>query len=724
MKFDLVTIENYRALKHVDLTLSEFNCIIGENNSGKSSTLLALSLFINGTKINQRDFFDKSKPIFIETMISLSEDDLDKISEGAYSKIDYLITDHKLNLVRKYDPECNSALFYKKLVPRDPKFNPENIDYILSGKRGKAIEDSMKSHFSEYSDFFEGITNQGDARDVLESIIRSMKPEDLDKSLTEIPSSQSKIIQALFPEPIYIPAVKDANDEVKTTESATLGKIISSVLKIIGETSRVQELIQAFDNLEPLLNKVEGTDGQVLDNRLDQIQDLERSVNKYLAANFLNASLEFHIPSPSLKQVFNNTQIVVNDGIKASLDSKGDGLKRAVTFALLRTYEDLKQARNSINTDGTKSESIENDGYLFLFEEPELYLHPSAQNILFEALSNISKSNQVIVTTHSPIFFSPTNKGSYIKMKKKLDNNAVPYSRSICIDLSEIGKKDLFQLICFENNSAAFFTDKLILVEGDSDLIFLKHIAKKLNSEWNFDLKGIPVVKISGKGNIAKYKKFFNEFEIDVHSILDLDVLIEGFDKIGASPESWKIRQKLIKDIDTIIGKENLDCTISKKKMQNIVQSRSFRENYNRFIVLANEMCSGRTLTSNEIEEIKLLFSEETKIKRQEILESSRKLDSKYELLEALRNDKVYVLSKGAVEKYYPNEARSINDKPSKALKACELLPDKESVLNICPLIKNGRSEEKEFEIIFKNIIESKLESKSSCKQAQLTYFV
>ncbi len=339
-------------------------------------------------------------------MISLSEDDLDKISEGAYSKIDYLITDHKLNLVRKYDPECNSALFYKKLVPRDPKFNPENIDYILSGKRGKAIEDSMKSHFSEYSDFFEGITNQGDARDVLESIIRSMKPEDLDKSLTEIPSSQSKIIQALFPEPIYIPAVKDANDEVKTTESATLGKIISSVLKIIGETSRVQELIQAFDNLEPLLNKVEGTDGQVLDNRLDQIQDLERSVNKYLAANFLNASLEFHIPSPSLKQVFNNTQIVVNDGIKASLDSKGDGLKRAVTFALLRTYEDLKQARNSINTDGTKSESIENDGYLFLFEEPELYLHPSAQNILFEALSNISKSNQVIVTTHSPIFFT------------------------------------------------------------------------------------------------------------------------------------------------------------------------------------------------------------------------------------------------------------------------------------------------------------------------------
>ncbi len=65
MKFDLVTIENYRALKHVDLTLSEFNCIIGENNSGKSSTLLALSLFINGTKINQRDFLINQSPFLL-----------------------------------------------------------------------------------------------------------------------------------------------------------------------------------------------------------------------------------------------------------------------------------------------------------------------------------------------------------------------------------------------------------------------------------------------------------------------------------------------------------------------------------------------------------------------------------------------------------------------------------------------------------------------------------
>jgi len=60
--------------------------------------------------------------------------------------------------------------------------------------------------------------------------------------------------------------------------------------------------------------------------------------------------------------------------MKSSIDYKGDGLKRAVTFALLRTYVEQKN---------TFKES-DNSKFLFLFEEPELYLHPKAQRILKE----------------------------------------------------------------------------------------------------------------------------------------------------------------------------------------------------------------------------------------------------------------------------------------------------------------------------------------------------
>jgi len=41
-------IENYRALRAVEIPLSRFGCLIGENNTSKSSILTALSLFISG----------------------------------------------------------------------------------------------------------------------------------------------------------------------------------------------------------------------------------------------------------------------------------------------------------------------------------------------------------------------------------------------------------------------------------------------------------------------------------------------------------------------------------------------------------------------------------------------------------------------------------------------------------------------------------------------------
>jgi predicted ATP-dependent endonuclease of OLD family len=712
MHFDSLKIRNYRALKCVDINLSELTCIIGENNSGKSSTLLALSLFINGTNLNENDFYDKSKPIIIEANCSILEEDLKKITADAYSKIDFLIADQKINLIRGYDVDGTSTLFYKNLVPKDIKFNPEKINQILSGKRGKEIKEAMKLHFPQHASFFENVTSQENARQIIKSIIESMKPDELHESLVEIPSSSSKIIKTIFPEPIYIPAVKDINDEAKTKESATFGKIISILLKTIEGTSQVQDVVEAFEKLEPLLNKSKDENGKAVDKRLKQLQDIEELLNRHLTANFLNASLEFQIPSPSLKQVFNNAQIIVNDGIGDSLDSKGDGLKRAVTFALLRAYADLKK-ENNFKDIGEEDDETEiniktnnNNEYLFLFEEPELYLHPSAQRILFEALSEISKSNQVIVTTHSPIFFSPTLKGSFVKMKKRHDDSDIPYSGSICVNLSEMGKKDLFQLICFENNSAAFFADELVLVEGDSDLIFLKHIAKKLNPKWNFDAKNIPIIRISGKGNVTKYKTFFNEFGIEVHSILDLDVITKGFEKIGACSKNKRIHKELIDEIDAIIKEEDIDCTPSKEKIRDMIKSIFWRDRYKRLKVLANEVCEGHILTPDEIEEINLLFSGETNIKRQEILESDRKLNFKSILLEALRDDKIYVLSLGEIEAYYPLGTNG-DDKPSEALNACKLLSNKEAVLSNCPLVKNGDTEEKEFELIFKNIFKT-----------------
>ena len=87
-----------------------------------------------------------------------------------------------------------------------------------------------------------------------------------------------------------------------------------------------------------------------------------------------------------------------------------------------------------------------------------------AQKILFEALENLTaEHNQVFVTTHSPMFFSPQATGTFIKVIKEYPATGKPFGKFLTINLlKEIEAKDAFQIICYENNTAAFFSNKVL----------------------------------------------------------------------------------------------------------------------------------------------------------------------------------------------------------------------------------------------------------------------
>jgi len=188
-----------------------------------------------------------------------------------------------------------------------------------------------------------------------------------------LPTGFWNSIKPLLPEPILIPAVKDITDDVKTTESATFGKLLGVLLSLIEDAEEFKDILESFETLKGYLNKVE-TDGKVVDDRLDEVKNIELILEEHIQENFPNVNIDIIIPPPGLKKIFSGAEIQIDDGMKSSIDYKGDGLKRAVTFALLRTYVEQKN---------TFKES-DNSKFLFLFEEPELYLHPKAQRILKE----------------------------------------------------------------------------------------------------------------------------------------------------------------------------------------------------------------------------------------------------------------------------------------------------------------------------------------------------
>lgn len=132
----------------------------------------------------------------------------------------------------------------------------------------------------------------------------------------------------------------------------------------------------------------------------------------------------------------------VDDGVLTSLTHKGDGVKSLATIALLSQISSTKNR-------------------LIIVDEPENHLHPEAIRYIDGVIHNLSNNNQVLISTHSPIF---------------VNRNAI--TSNIIIENGEAKKADRIDtirktlgVICSDN---LMYSDYVIVVEGptDRDLIY------------------------------------------------------------------------------------------------------------------------------------------------------------------------------------------------------------------------------------------------------------
>lgn len=714
MHISFVKIQNYRGIRSDEFEASLFTCAIGENNAGKSTILLATSLFFSGTSLNKSDFYNPEDPIKIEvTFENISDKDINRLSPEHRDRIKEIIEGDKIILTRYYDVDGKSDLLCSRMSPKDARFGKNLLAELLKGKKGKDISGSLINLFPEYEAKLKNFQTQKEAYAKLDEIISDLPPEEMEIKLSSLPTGIENSITRFLPEPIYIAAVKDLKDDVKSKETATFGKLLSILMKFLENSKHFEKISQSFNELHALLNVVREAE-KVTDNRLEKLQIIEKQIGDFLSENFPKSKIEIDIPKPELKQVFSNARILIDDGVRDIIETKGDGIKRAVTFALLRTYvEQLKEQKKAVALAKQEElveqvEDVNEQPYIFLFEEPELYLHPNAQRILFEALENLtSDNNQVFVTTHSPMFFSPQATGSFIKVIKEYPANGKPYGKFLTINLlKQMQAKDAFQIICFENNTAAFFSNSVLLVEGDSDLIYIKEVARLLNPDWNFDNRNIPIISINGKSNVKRFIDFYNFFQIKCYCIVDSDALIDGFEKFDVPAGIKTQRSDLLAAIDKIAAKNGVQADLPADKIKQLVRKYSWKESFARLKTIGGKVIKGEKIAPEELTELEYLFSEETNNMRRQVFTNKEiEIEGKSELLEALRNIDIFILCHGAIESYYP-EGIVGDDKPTKALNAINFLNKQEDAKLHLPTIKVKGKEFCELELIYKKIFD------------------
>lgn len=697
-------VRNYRALKEISIPLSNFGCLIGENNSGKSSVLQAVILFHSGSSLPSSHYYDTSLPIRIEiTFSDITDEDINRLDESHRERTRNIIKDGCLTLVRIYGMDGRSTLNYVGRVPREERFSEDKIDALVKGKKaGTMFMKEALDIFPEINGKIDTKSTQKQVKDAIRSVINSLPDEQLRVADCPLPTGLDKSISALLPEPIYIPAAKDLGDEVKTKESTSFGRILRILLdQIEGELQGADNL---FTQLNQKLNPIELEDGTFDDtNRLQQIKNIETTVERFVQESFRDVKLRIRIPPPEIKTVLSNAQIFADDGIEGLIDTKGDGLRRAVVFSILRAYVELRRQHENAG----EKQQHGNNRYLLLFEEPELFLHPQAQLILFDALREFSMRHAVLVTTHSPSFFSPDATTTFIKLYKEVAEKSS--SCALAIDLSDMKTKDQFQIICYENNNAAFFSNTVVLVEGDSDLIVLPHIAKTLNSNW--DTMQLPVcfAKINGKSSIGRYQQFFQRFRVRTVVIADLDLIINDFEKVAPNSELTEMRNDLLARVDKIV-KDNKESDLSGGQVQELQKSGRAKGLCKEMLNALKAARADQGSIEKAEEASEAFFNFVRKDDRLSVLKNevdSEFVQQKRLLLARLRESEVYILERGAIEAYYPEEIQG-HDKPSKAQFFCNTVMTKDALLELCSehdgFEHNGCS--KEFSLILGPIFE------------------
>lgn len=351
-----------------------------------------------------------------------------------------------------------------------------------------------------------------------------------------------------LPEYYKIPAVRELKEETKIATTSYFGKF----LDLLFESDEYD-----FGNLDELLENI--------DRELKRVDDDAplvkgaKEIEKIMCEQFKDCSLIFNIETPKRKDFISQMGIFADDGCKTPLASKGHGIQRAFIFSILLLYA-KKLNKKLQNTEGKDKKDI-----ILAIEEPEIYLHPHQQRIIYNLFRKLVNSSveqiQIIYSTHSS-FMVNIEDYNYLGLATK---NSVEEGTKItqCVeDIFEGDDKKEFKMACqFDpERNEMFFADKIILCEGDTEKHSLPVIFDKLGI--NQIDKRISVVECGSKNGIPLFQKVLNIFnekekKFDYYVMHDLDIPAKKYDDEDHKNRLEKEAKKINEDIDDLMSDKN-----------------------------------------------------------------------------------------------------------------------------------------------------------------------
>lgn len=452
-KLSSIEISNFRSIENLKLDLGENTVLVGNNNVGKSNILNAIKWFLKPYALKESDFLNPQKRVeVVGTISGLDDSTLDMLDPVHKNRIEPLLVGSTMTFRKRYESPSESA-------------------------RSIRIEIQKKS-----GDELEWIMN---------------------------PTGIKEAIQDLFPEPIFIEAMNDANEDICRNKSGTsISKLISQIIDPFVKRHSEQ--------VEKTLDEIRQLTEASGERRDPELLKVDRGLSSKMKTLFPGIELRVHVPTPTLKEIFRHGTLkaIESSSLKeeTEISQLGHGAQRMAQMSLIQFLADQETIDTASRT-------------LLLIDEPELYLHPNAIELLSESLRVLGqKTYQIVFSTHSPQFIHKERIKNTI-LVRKCENGRTYRKDTLQESISRIVSDQPSQLdllFDFENSKEVFFSNMVVFGEGRTEKLLVPEIW-----EHTFGISmgcaQIAFVGLNGCGSSKKCLDIVTCMGLEAVALVDLD---------------------------------------------------------------------------------------------------------------------------------------------------------------------------------------------------------
>ncbi|MEU8308955.1 AAA family ATPase [Actinomadura sp. NPDC048955] len=205
----------------------------------------------------------------------------------------------------------------------------------------------------------------------------------------------------------------------------------------------------------------------------------------------------------------------------------------------------------------TDLEDTSDKDLILLLDEPGLSLHGRAQEDLLRLIDErLAPKHQVIFTTHSPFMVAPDHLN---RVRTVIDHDGG--GTKVSAEIFKADDDTVFPLLAamgIELTQTLFVGEHNLLLEGPSDLIYLDILTDALEAEGKTGLDPAWVkIPIGGAGKLSTFATLLGANKLDVAVVVDSSTTDVG--AIKRLRENGQLRRKALIEISEFTGTKDAD---------------------------------------------------------------------------------------------------------------------------------------------------------------------